>query len=109
MDMQTRLQVVFHQHYQNKVTMDRVLRAEIVAEVRRSMTEILEVANEKWLTGEELCKQFQMFSPGWLKAYGERMPRQRAEVQDGGTKASRWAYPMHKIARMINDGTIKDL
>jgi hypothetical protein len=109
MDMPTRLQVVFHQHYQNKVTMDRVLRAEIVAEVRRSMTEILEVANEKWLTGEELCKQFQMFSPGWLKAYGERLPRQRAEVQDGETKASRWAYPMHKIARMINDGTIKDL
>ena len=107
--MPTRLQVVFHQHYQDKVTMDRVLRAEIVAEVRRSMTEILEVANEKWLTGEELCKQFQMFSPGWLKAYGERLPRQRAEVQDGGTKASRWAYPMHKIARMINDGTIKDL
>jgi hypothetical protein len=89
--------------------MDRVLRAEIVAEVKRSMAEILEVANEKWLTGEELCKQFQMFSPGWLKAYGERLPRQRAEVQDGGTKASRWAYPMHKIARMIQDGTIKEL
>ena len=30
------------------------------------MTEILEVANERWLTGDELCEQFQMFSKGWL-------------------------------------------
>ena len=89
--------------------MDRTLRAEIVAEVRRSMTEILEVANERWLTGDELCQQFQMFSPGWLKAYGERLPRQRAEVMDGCVKVSRWAYPQHKIARMIQEGTIKEL
>ena len=89
--------------------MDRLLRAEIVAEVRKSMTEILEVANEKWISGDELCEQFQMFSPGWLKAYGERLPRQRAEVMDSCTKVSRWAYPQHKIARMINDGTIKNL
>ena len=73
------------------------------------MTEIREVANERWLTGDELCQQFQMFSPGWLKAYGERLPRQRAEVSDDGVKVSRWAYPQHKIARMIQDGTIKQL
>lgn len=89
--------------------MDRLLRAEIVAEVSKSMTEILEVANERWLTGDELCQQFQMFSPGWLKAYGERLPRQRAEVMDNGTKVSRWAYPQHKIARMIQEGRIKEL
>ena len=89
--------------------MDRLLRAEIVAEVRKSMTEILEVANERWLTGDELCEQFQMFSKGWLKAYGDRLPRQRAEVMDDGVKVSRWAYPQHKIARMIQDGSIKEL
>ena len=89
--------------------MDRILRAAIVAEVKQSMMDALEVANERWLTARELCDQFQMFSPGWLKAYGERLPRQRAEVQDGGVKTSRWAYPQHKIARMIQDGTIKEL
>ena len=89
--------------------MDRLLRAEIVAEVRKSMTEILEVSNERWLTGDELCQQFQMFSPGWLKAYGDRLPRQRAEVSDNGVKVSRWAYPQHKIARMIQEGSIKEL
>ena len=89
--------------------MDARLRAEIVTEVRKSMAEILEVANERWLTGDELCQQFQMFSPGWLKAYGERLPRQRAEVTDDGVNVSRWAYPQHRIARMIQDGSIKEL
>ena len=89
--------------------MDRLLRNEIVEEVRRSMTEILEVANERWLTGDELCEQFGMFSKGWLKAYGDRLPRQRAEVMDEGVKTSRWAYPQHRIARMIQDGSIKEL
>ena len=89
--------------------MDRTLRAEIVAEVRRSMTEIMETANARWLSGDELCEQFPMFSKGWLKAYGERLPRQRAEVSDNGMKVSRWAYPQHKIARMIQEGTIKQL
>ena len=89
--------------------MDRQLRAEIVAEVRKSMTEIMETANERWLTGDELCQQFQMFSPGWLKSYGERLPRQRAEVSDNGLKVSRWAYPQHRIARMIQEGSIKEL
>ena len=90
--------------------MDRLLRQEIVSEVRRSMEEILEVANERWLTGEELCAQFQMFSPSWLKSYGQFLPRQRSEVtKDGKTAASRWAYPQHKIARMIQNGDIKSL
>ena len=89
--------------------MDRLLRAEIVAEVRKSMTEILEVANERWRTGDEVCEQCQMFSKGWLKAYGDRLPRQRAEVMDDGLKVSRWAYPQHRIARMIQEGSIKEL
>ena len=90
--------------------MDRILRSEIVNEVKRGMVEILEVAGERWLTAEELCNQFGMFSPSWLKSYGCRLPRQRAEVTDAdGTKATRWAYPQHRIARMINDGSIKNL
>ena len=47
--------------------MDRILRAAIVAEVKQSMMDALEVANERWLTARELCDQFQMFSPSWLK------------------------------------------
>ena len=65
--------------------------------------------DEVWLCEDELIKQFQMFSKGWLKAYGDRLPRQRAEVTDDGVKVSRWAYPQHRIARMIQEGTIKEL
>lgn len=90
--------------------MDRQLRMDIVSEVRRSMSEILEVAGERWLTGDELCQQFQMFTPSWLKTYGQFLPRQRAEVEvDGKRTVSRWAYPQHKIARMIENNEIKDL
>ena len=89
--------------------MDRILRSEILVEVKRGMMDALEVANEKWLTSKELCEQFQMFTPSWLKAYGDRLPRTRAEVNQGSKKCSRWAYPQHKIARMIAEGSIKNL
>lgn len=93
--------------------MDKLLRTEIVNEVKRSMREALEVANERWINGEELCNQFQMFSPSWLKSYGHLLPRTRAEVTD--TKSSKdkpigthWAYPQHRIARMIAENQIKN-
>lgn len=87
--------------------MDKLLRTEIVSEVKRSMAEALEVANERWLTADELCEQFGLFTPGWIKTYGDRLPRQRAVVDK--TTKTRWAYPQHKIARMIADGSIRDL
>ena len=89
--------------------MDKLLRTEIVAECKRSMREAMEVANEKWLTPSELCKQFQMFSPSWLKNNGHLLPRTRAEVTDanGKTTVTRWAYPQHKIARMIEENQLR--
>jgi hypothetical protein len=90
--------------------MDKILRAQIVAEVKTDVLYALEVANERWLTAAELCEQFQMFTASWVKLYGHLWPRQRAEVATNkGTKCSRWAYPQHKIARMIADGTIKNI
>lgn len=90
--------------------MDKILRAQIVAEVKTDVLYALEVANERWLTAAELCEQFQMFTASWIKLYGHLLPRQRAEVATKkGTKCSRWAYPQHKIARMITDGTIKNI
>lgn len=91
--------------------MDKLLRTEIISEVRRSMREALEVANERWITGDELCSQFQMFSPSWLKTNGHLLPRTRAEVTgaDGNMTGTRWAYPQHQIARMIAENEIKNL
>jgi hypothetical protein len=90
--------------------MDKLLRIEIINEVKHSMQESLEVANERWIYGDELSKQFQMFSPAWLKAYGHLLPRTRSEVSDKGrVTCTRWAYPQHRIARMIAEGEIKKL
>ena len=90
--------------------MDKILRTEIINEVKRSMRESMEVENERWIYGDELSKQFQMFSPSWLKAYGHLLPRTRSEVDDKGrTTCTRWCYPQHQIARMIADGSIKKL
>ena len=87
----------------------KLFEEKIINLFRKIIYEILEVEQEKWISGDELCEQFQMFSKGWLKAYGDRLPRQRAEVMDDGVKVSRWAYPQHRIARMIQEGTIKEL
>jgi len=91
--------------------MDKQLHMDIMATVRRAMQDLLEESMEVWLSGDELCKQFQMFTPSWLKRYGCRLPRTRAVVTDanGQEHATGWAYPRNKIQRMINDNSIKQL
>jgi hypothetical protein len=92
--------------------MDRILRAEIMATVRQAMTEVLEGADEVWLSPEEFCKQFGMFSPEWLRRNGELLPREKAGVvmDDGSVKETRsWAYPKHRINRMIMEGRLREI
>ena len=91
--------------------MDRILRAEIIATVRHTMREVLEGSDEIWLTGEQLCERFGMFSADWLRRNGELLPREKAEVvfPDGSSKGTRWAYPQHRIQRMIHDRELVQL
>lgn len=66
----------------------------------------MEIYQERWLTAAELCETFGMFTKDWLKDYGHKLPRERLEVRDEDgnlVRASRWAYPMHKIQRWINE------
>lgn len=93
--------------------MDKILRAEIVAEVKRSLAEVNEVYQEEWLTKEQLCEVFPMFTPSWIKTFGEKsaMPRERISVQseDGSGVRSRFMYPKHKINRLIMEGYFRNL
>ena len=91
--------------------MDKLLRVQIIEEVKRSMAEVSEMYNEQWLTGDKLCERFQLFNRGWLKTYGHLLPRTQAIVRtaDNREHRSSWVYPAHKIARMIADGKIKQL
>ena len=91
--------------------MDRLLRAEIIATVRKTMTEVLEGADEVWLKPKQLLEQFGMLSQEWLDRNGELLPREYASVvlPDGDEKCTRYAYPKHKINRMIMNGELKGL
>ena len=91
--------------------MDRILRAQVIATVRDTMRELLEGADEVWLTAEKLSERFGMLSPEWLRRYGELLPREKVGVvmPNGSVKLSRWAYPAHKINRMIKEGKLKEL
>ena len=91
--------------------MDRLLRAEIIATVRKTMTEVLEGADEVWLKPKQLLEQFGMLSQEWLDTNGHLLPREYASViwPDGDEKFTRYAYPKHKINRMIMNGELKGL
>ena len=91
--------------------MDRMLRAEIIAAVRQTTQEVLEGADEVWLNKEQFLEQFGMFSSEWLNRYGELLPREPASIiwPDGVEESTRYAYPKHKINRMIREQQLKGL
>lgn len=91
--------------------MDATLKKEIISEVRRAAQAAFETKEEQWLTADQLCKVFGMFSKSWLKTYGHSLPRTQAVVVDEEGREHRtcWAYPRHRIQAMIENGQIKEL
>lgn len=92
--------------------MDRQLRAQVTGEVRAAMRAIMEEYQEQYVTGEELTRQFWFLSKDWLKRYGHLLPRTQAIVSDeadGREHQTGWGYALHKISRMVADGSIKEL
>ena len=92
--------------------MDRQLRAQVTGEVRAAMRAIMEEYQEQYVTGEELTRQFGFISKDWLKRYGHLLPRTQAIVSDetdGREHQTGWGYALHKISRMVADGSIKEL
>ena len=91
--------------------MDRKLREEIVAEVQKAVEVAMVKAGERWITADELCKQFQMFTKDWLEKYGDILPHKRIKVThlNGKTRKTRVTYPQHKIAMNIENGLYDDI
>ena len=85
---------------------------EVKAVVRRAMEEEREMYDEVRLTEKQLLEQFGMFTHDWLKKYGQCLQPARAIVVDAqGVEhpTHGWAYPKHKIQRMIASGEITKL
>ena len=91
--------------------MDRKLREDLIAAAERGAYMAMMRANEQYLTADELCKQFQMFTKDWLVKYGDCLPRKQVRVThlNGKTRGTRFAYPRFKIAQNIVDGLYDDM
>ena len=85
---------------------------EVKAVVRRAVEEEREMYDEVWLTEKQLLEQFGMFTHDWLKKYGQCLqPAKAIVVDEQGVEhpTHGWAYPKHKIQRMIASGEITKL
>ncbi len=90
--------------------MDKMLRAEIIGEVRRAMKESMEMYSEQWVNADELCQKIGCISKGWIRLYGHSLPRERVVVTDSkGTHQTGWCYPLHRIQRMMSNGDLTKL
>ena len=90
--------------------MDRMLRAEIIATVRETMREVMEGAEEVYVTPEQLSERISFLPLEWIRRNGELLPRECAIVMvDGKPKKTNDGYPLHKIQRMIKEGKLKNL
>ena len=91
--------------------MDRKLREEITAEVQKAVTAAMMAVGERWITADELCKQFQMFTKDWVEKYGDILPHKRIKVThlNGKTRRTRVTYPQHQIALNIANGLYDDM
>lgn len=57
-----------------------------------------------YVSGKELCKQLQMFTPSWLKANGHLLPRTCATlIKDGNEQPTHYAYNITEIRKMIDE------
>ena len=91
--------------------MDRQLKAEIVATVKRSVAEAMEVYQERWITDKEMSEHISVMTQRWLRDHGDMLPRQQAGWIDknGVEHSTSYLYPLHQIQAMLADGRIKEL
>lgn len=87
--------------------MDKILRAEIVKEVRQAMMGI----NERYVTADVLCQHIGTLTKRFLKEHGQMLDRTRIEWTDskGVKHRQEWLYPLNKMKLMLASGQLKEL
>jgi hypothetical protein len=87
--------------------MDKILRAEIVKEVRQAMMEV----NERYVTADVLCQHIGTLTKRFLKEHGQMLDRTRIEWTDskGVKHRQEWLYPLNKMKLMLASGQLKEL
>lgn len=64
---------------------------------------VMQGYNEKWVGAKTLCEHIETFTPRWLEDHGKALPRIQP-VENGA-----YLYPLHKILKMMEDGSIREL
>ena len=87
---------------------DLQTRLELAQVVNQAAREAYLLYNEEWISGKELCKQFQMIPKSWLKTHKHLLPQGtlRYRDKDGNEKVTNPAYPKHRINQMIMEGKL---
>ena len=94
------------------VSLSRDIREALMAVIEKSMTTVFAKMNEQWVTADELCQQFQMFTKDWLEKYGDILPRKQVRVEctvSGEKRGTRWGYAKMEIAENLRNGVYDDL
>ena len=88
--------------------MDSQLKREIAQVVNEAARQAYLLYNEEWISGKELCKQFQMIPKSWLKTHKHLLPQSsvRYTDKDGTIKETNPAFPKHRINQMIMEGKL---
>ena len=91
--------------------MDKLLKAELVATVERTVRQAMECYAERWVTADVLSQYVGVMTKRWLQDHGDMLPRTPIEWtdQNGIRHTSSFMYPLHRIQSMIADGRIKEL
>lgn len=92
--------------------MDKKLREDLIKAAERGAYLAMMRANEQYISAEELCKQFQMFTKDWLDNFGDILPRKKVRVEctiSGMKRKTRWGYAKLEIAKNIADGVYDDM
>lgn len=92
--------------------MDKLLRTEIINEVRRAEREAHEMYGERWVTAETLGQHVETMTKRWLRDHGHLLGRTRqivTDVETGEQTKSPWVYPLNAILRMTAAGDLKGL
>lgn len=89
--------------------LDKETRDAIVAAVKKAATDMHEMYDEEWVTGDQLGEVMPFFSKDWLRRYGAMIPRERLSVKDlrGEIHRTCWCYPKKRLLRMLNNGELR--
>ena len=90
--------------------LDKQMKLEILQVVNQAAREAYLIYNEEWISAKELCKQFQMIPPSWLKTHKHLLPNSEGiryiDEKTGKVRKTKTTFPKHKINQMILEGKL---